>query len=348
MTLEQDFLKILQSTSENHLSISTSYDQALLLKDINKTIWPKTPFRKKELLAYYGEVGQLLLPFLAHQPLIPLAYPNGIESDYFYPHFQPHRLPPYITSVIQNTPACEQEDVQEPALILINNIESLLYLVNQGCINFEISPACCLVWQLDAPKHIPFSRISTIAVILSELLRVRQIKAFIKTHSHKSLFRQIPYGHKIQYGLDVVVPLTPGKTPPTLIHQIFENITHLLLTDIGTDSTLDEVEITTRHGNYCRRFQLGRFKPSLSSPETYELPETLADVAVPYTVLPVEGALVSAPVNMMDLANPDFHPTQLHLGNMNKRLEVVHDLWFDFAEQQQPIDSHFLRKTASP
>src|SRR5256885_14272235 len=66
------------------------------LSNLNKVFWPEEGYTKGDLLAYYYNVADLILPYLAGRPLTMKRMPNGITGDFFYEKSAPSHTPEWI------------------------------------------------------------------------------------------------------------------------------------------------------------------------------------------------------------------------------------------------------------
>src|SRR5205085_12663810 len=63
------------------------------LSNLEKVFWPDEGYTKGDLLAYYYNVADLILPYLAGQPLTMKRMPNGITGASFYDRDKPANTP---------------------------------------------------------------------------------------------------------------------------------------------------------------------------------------------------------------------------------------------------------------
>jgi bifunctional non-homologous end joining protein LigD len=105
---------------------------------LKKEFWKATidhpAITKRELINYYDKMNKHLLPFLQDRPLSLSRYPDGIHGKAFYQKDWKFDKPTYVKTV----QVYSGSNDQEINYIVCNNNETLLWLINLGCI--EIHP----------------------------------------------------------------------------------------------------------------------------------------------------------------------------------------------------------------
>lgn len=106
--------------------------------NLDKIFWPRNRYHPKitkgDLIDYYDRISNYLLPFLKDRPLSLSRYPDGINGKHFYQKNWEMEKPEFVDSV-----KVYSESARRLTNYLIcNNKETLLWLVNLGCI--EIHP----------------------------------------------------------------------------------------------------------------------------------------------------------------------------------------------------------------
>lgn len=106
---------------------------------LKKEFWKATRDRpaitKRDLIDYYDKMSMHLLPFLQDRPLSLSRYPDGIHGKAFYQKDWKFDKPTYVKTVKVYSESNYEEEIN---YIVCNNNETLLWLINLGCI--EIHP----------------------------------------------------------------------------------------------------------------------------------------------------------------------------------------------------------------
>lgn len=136
-------LKKISKGSKPRKELTSSYK----FSNLDKIYWPATSqlpaLRKGDLIDYYERVSNYILPHLKDRPLSLSRYPDGIEGKHFYHKNWDGAKPEFV----------EIEKVYSQSrgslinYLMCNNKETLLWLVNLGCI--EMHP-----WYSRAEYHV--------------------------------------------------------------------------------------------------------------------------------------------------------------------------------------------------
>jgi bifunctional non-homologous end joining protein LigD len=176
------------------------------LTHLNKVYFPGAGYTKRDVLLYYATVSPFLLPFLRERPLVLHRYPNGIAGNAFYQK----EAGPYIPEWIRTVPITSETKQREVGYFLIDDLASLLYISNLGCI--EHNPFATRADDLEKPDYMfvdldptegtEFWRVVRAAKVIGEVLREAGLKYFIKTSGATGLHIFIPIERK--YGFEQV------------------------------------------------------------------------------------------------------------------------------------------------
>ena len=68
----------------------------LRLSNLDKVFWPEEGYTKGDLLAFYYNVAQLILPHLHDRPLTMKRMPDGMAGPFFYEKTAPSHTPDWV------------------------------------------------------------------------------------------------------------------------------------------------------------------------------------------------------------------------------------------------------------
>jgi bifunctional non-homologous end joining protein LigD len=169
-----------------------------------KLMYPEAGITKGNVLDFYQRIATRLLPSLYNRPATLERLPEGLDGPDM-PHFWQKRTPDYYPAWIERVelPSERGEAVQ---YVLVNNEETLLYLVNQGTLTFHVGFS--RITDLDRPDFVlfdldpgqaSFADVVAVAKALHRILRAESYKAFIKTSGKTGLHVLVPWERQTDY-----------------------------------------------------------------------------------------------------------------------------------------------------
>ncbi len=166
----------------------------------DKPIYPDDGITKADVVAYYRKVAKRLLPFLKDRPVTLERLPEGLGPG--KPHFWQKHTPASYPGWVQRIELTTERG--EPvAYVLVNDLPTLLFLVNQGTVTFH--PWLSRVGDLDRPDFVLFdldpgtaSFADAVAVAreLRTALKGEGVTAMVKTSGKTGLHVLTPWRHK--------------------------------------------------------------------------------------------------------------------------------------------------------
>ena len=156
---------------------------------LDKLMFPEANVTKGDLLKFYADISRFLLPHLKDRPATLERLPDGIEGQRFFQKNAPDYYPDWIPRI--NLPTEEGKPVN---YVIVNDLDTLLYLVNQGTITFHshlsridsLEQPDYVLFDLD-PGEREFKDVITIAKAIHNLLDAKKVKHFIKTSGKRGL-----------------------------------------------------------------------------------------------------------------------------------------------------------------
>ncbi len=122
-------------------------DRELRLSNLDKVFWPEEGYTKGDLVAYYLNVAELILPHLRDRPLTMKRMPDGMAGGFFYEKTAPSHTPDWIER-------CHvlSDDAKEGVIgyLMVQDLATLLFVANLGCIEMHpLHSRCASVEQPD-------------------------------------------------------------------------------------------------------------------------------------------------------------------------------------------------------
>jgi bifunctional non-homologous end joining protein LigD len=275
----------------------------------NKVFWPAEGHTKADLCRYYEAMAPVLLPFLRERPVILVRYPDGIEGKSFYQWNAPRGTPSWIRTVRVRW---EERDGKEAELFLIDDVDTLLYIANLGCIPLHILAArmgalsTCDFFTIDFDLGgQPLVHAITLARELKGLLEQLGLRGYPKTSG--------------QTGLHVLVPLGPAIGFDTA-RALCELLGTLVASRHPSIATVERVKARRGPRVYVDTGQTG----------------TIRAIVAPYSVRATPGARVSTPLSW-DEVGFALDPARFTMFTVPERVAGIGDLLGDFLLQRPDI-----------
>ena len=160
----------------------------------DRVIDTSTGITKGELVAYYQQVGELIMPHLKNRPVALVRAPQGTAGTLF---FQKHAETDKLPGVRQLDPALYPS---HPPLLRVMNPQGVLssaqwnvvefHTQNTGSTTLETSDR--MVLDLDPGEGVAWAEVQHAALLVQVLLTELQLTAFLKTSGGKGLHVVVP------------------------------------------------------------------------------------------------------------------------------------------------------------
>jgi bifunctional non-homologous end joining protein LigD len=290
------------------------------LTNLRKPFWPELGITKGDLLQYYADVAPFLVPYMVDRAQVMKRYPGGAAGEFFYMKRTPSNAPPWL-----RTCSIEHGSGSVIAFPVVDDLASLLWLVNLGCIDLNEWYSRCddidrpdyLHFDLDPVKDgsTTFATVRKVALYVHEALDELGIPAYAKTSGSS--------------GIHVYVPIERGPLQKEVwtFAKAFAQTMERLHPDVITA----EYRIAKRPS--------GRV---LVDYNQNAWGKTLASV---YSVRAKPKATVSTPVGWDEIA-AGCELEDFRLDNVRDRFVAVGDLWAPMKEKTGRLDlGRFIPQT---
>ena len=160
------------------------------LTNLDKLFWTELKLTKRHLLQYYADVAPALLPHLADRAMVMKRYPNGAHGKCFFMKRAPSPRPDWI-----ETCSIEHGSGNIIDFPMVQDLASLLWLVNLGCIDLNQWYARCddvdrpdfLHFDLDPVPQATFEAVRETALIVRDALEALGMRPLVKTTGSKGV-----------------------------------------------------------------------------------------------------------------------------------------------------------------
>lgn len=287
--------------------------------NIKKVFWPELGLTKGDLLQYYADVSDALLPHIKDRAMVMKRYPHGISGGFFFMKRTPNPHPEWL-----ETCRIEHGSGNVIDFPMINDAAALLWVINLGCIDLNQWYARCddidrpdyLHFDLD-PGSAPFERVREVALIVRDGLAHLGIPAYAKTSGSK--------------GIHVYVPIVRGPVQK----QVW---------------TFAKAFAQTVANNYpelaTAEYRIEK-RPAARVLVDYNQNRWGSTLASVYSVRPRPLATVSAPVTWEEIEN-GCEIEDYRVENMRARIAQRGDLWKVMAEKRGRFDLSPMMEEVKP
>jgi bifunctional non-homologous end joining protein LigD len=267
--------------------------------NLNKIYWPEDGYTKGDLIGYYREIADFILPYLRDRPESLNRHPNGIHAKNFFQKDVSRQPPPNWVQTVELISDSDGKKMRTP---LCQDEASLVYLANLGCI--ELNPWHSRVDNLDRPDYlmldldpeaVSFDHVVEAALTIRKVLEQAGGEAFCKTSGKRGLHLYVPLG---------------AKYDDEIAKQVAELIARIVNARLPATTSLIRNPRLRQGRVYLDYLQNGKGKT----------------LAAPYSVRPWPKATVSAPLKWKEVRR-GLDPSKFTIRTLPKRLHAVSDLW---------------------
>ena len=178
----------------------------LRLRNLDKPFWPEEGITKGELIAYYRDVAEVLVPHLRARPFTMKRYPDGWQGNHFFQKQAPSHMPAWIKRA--PFPASTREG--EKKIIeyaLVDDELALLWMANMGCIDLHAWSSRVdrpdrpdwVMFDLDPSEGVGFEEVVTVARLVKETLDLLELEGFPKTSGSRGIHILVPIARRHSY-----------------------------------------------------------------------------------------------------------------------------------------------------
>jgi bifunctional non-homologous end joining protein LigD len=167
------------------------------LTNLDKVFWPDLGITKGDLIQYYADVAPVLLPHIRDRAMVMKRYPHGAGGEFFFMKRAPEPRPAWI-----RTCRIEHDSGNVIDFPVIDDLPSLLWVINLGCIDLNQWYATCD--DVDRPDYLHFDldpgtatwdQVLESARIVHDALTTLGMPAYAKTTGSKGIHVYVPIVH---------------------------------------------------------------------------------------------------------------------------------------------------------
>jgi bifunctional non-homologous end joining protein LigD len=274
----------------------------LRASNLNKTFWPGEGYTKGDLLAYYYNVADLLLPHLERRPLTMKRMPDGVDGDSFYEKTAPSHTPEWVHRC-----TVLSEDAKEGRIdyLTVDDLETLLFVANLGAIEMHPLHSRCsdtghpdyCFFDLDPFQPYTYEDVLTVARHIKVVLDQLGLVGYPKTSGAT--------------GLQIYLPIEAGRWTYGEV-RAFVGTCGRMIGRADPDRVTMAWRVADRSGKIFIDHNMNRQG---------------ANIAAAYSLRPEARAPVSTPLTWDEVTAGGFEPQDFRIDNVWDRFADVGDLW---------------------
>jgi bifunctional non-homologous end joining protein LigD len=276
----------------------------LRLTNLDKIFWPDEGYTKGDLLAYYFNVAEWILPYLRGRPLTMKRMPNGAFGDFFYEKDAPSHTPSWMLRCPVESVGGDdgrwgpaKHDVIQ--YLMVEDTAGLLFMANLGCIEFHPLHSSCrtvshpdyLFFDLDPFEPATYDDVLAVARLVRVSCEQLGLRAYPKTSGAT--------------GMQIYVPLRPAFTYEETRGLV--GAVGYLLRKVDPDRVTMEWQVSKRTGKIFVDHNMNRVG---------------ANIAAVFSLRPEPGATVSTPVTWDEVEAAAVRPGDFTIRTIWDRLRI--------------------------
>jgi bifunctional non-homologous end joining protein LigD len=168
----------------------------------DRVLFPEDGFTKRDAVAYYRAIANVLLPHLRNRPVSFKRYPDTVNNESFWEKDAPSFTPSWVKTI--DVPRRRGES--DISYIVANDMKTLAWIAQVGGVELhpflhrapKIDRATDVVFDLDPGEGATILDCCRVAVILRDALWAMRLRSFVKVSGSK--------------GVQVYAPLTSPAT----------------------------------------------------------------------------------------------------------------------------------------
>ena len=179
----------------------------LRLSNLDKPFWPDEGITKGDLVSYYRDVAEVLVPHLKGRPFTMKRYPDGWQGKHFFQKQAPSHMPPWIKRA--SLPASTREgETKVIDYALVDDELALLWMANMGCIDMHVWSSRVdrperpdwVMFDLDPSEDAGFADVVTVARLVRDTLELLELEGFPKTSGSRGIHVLVPIARRHTFG----------------------------------------------------------------------------------------------------------------------------------------------------
>ena len=205
----------------------------LTVSNLDKVFFPESGFTKGEVIAFYSEIADTILPHLRDRPLTMKRSPEGVNGEHFYEKEAPKYKPDWVKTFA--VPRTDRGGAIN--YILCNDRATLIWVANLADIEKHVLLARApdlnhptqIVFDLDPGEPANMIDCGEIALHLKKLFERWGLESFVKVSGSKGLHLSVPLNSDCPYEVTqpfakTVAELVAHEMPKRVVSEMAKSI----------------------------------------------------------------------------------------------------------------------------
>jgi bifunctional non-homologous end joining protein LigD len=275
----------------------------LRLSNLDKVFWPDEGYTKGDVVAYYYNVADKILPYLADRPLTMKRMPNGMAGGFFYEKDAPSHTPDWMPRCAVESAGTGEGRWGTPKhevinYLMVENTAGLLFMANLGCIEFHPLHSRC--GSIETPDYLFFDLDPFEPATFEDVLAVARHVRVVCKQLGMTAYPKISGATGMQIYVPVVPRFTYGQ-----VRELVGRIGHVIR-QADPDRVTMEWEVRKRTGKVFIDHNMNRVG---------------ANIAAVYSMRPEPGATASTPVTWTEVEEGTIRPRDFTIATIWPRLK---------------------------
>jgi bifunctional non-homologous end joining protein LigD len=175
----------------------------LTISNVEKVYFPSSGFTKGQVISFYSEIAEVIVPHLRDRPLTLKRFPEGTKGEHFYEKNAPSHTPSWV----KRFGVPRSEGGSDIHYVLCNDRSTLVWATNLGDIEKhallsvapDLSRPTSLVFDLDPGEPAEILDCGRVALHLKDLFEALNLRSFVKVSGSKGLHLIVPLNCDVTY-----------------------------------------------------------------------------------------------------------------------------------------------------
>jgi bifunctional non-homologous end joining protein LigD len=284
----------------------------------DKVFFPERGLTKGDLVHYYRDLADCVLPHVRRRPFHMKRYPNGVDGEFFHQK----RVPPHPDFVGEQFVTFPSG--HSTVFAVIDNAAALAWVINLGCIELDtwhsrvddIEKPDYLLIDLDPTVDGQWPYVREIALVVKDVMDELGLASYPKTSGAT--------------GLHILAPIKPDLRFPE-VRRFAKALAEEVERRVGDQEVATTTwRVADRRGVFVDFGQNARDRT----------------IACAYSVRPTSDARVSAPLEWDEV--PTVEPEAFTLETMRDRVAEVADPMKGMWRRRPSLEPRFLQLGLDP